>query len=79
MADFNVNLDPDSQDIDPLNIELKDKLLDTFPLAGLKQTVEKCTRQVSEQRASLIDHSWISNINKHVAYLTLTIRLSHHF
>ena len=35
-GDFNMNLDPENCDNDPANIDMKDKLLDTFPVAGLK-------------------------------------------
>ena len=55
MGDFNVNIDPTNNDNDPVNIEMKDKLLDILPLAGLKQTVTKCSRQVNGQKASMID------------------------
>ena len=66
MGDFNVNIDPTNNDNDPVNIEMKDKLLDILPLAGLKQTVTKCSRQVNGQKASMIDHAWVSNMTKHV-------------
>ena len=66
MGDLNINLDPDSTETSPLHNVLKEELLDTFPLAGLKQTVTKCTRQVKDQKPSLIDQSWLNNMNKHV-------------
>ena len=44
---------------------MKDDLLDTFPLAGFKQTVTKCTRQIKDQAPSLIDQSWVKNMDKH--------------
>ena len=73
MGDLNINLDPDNTDSDPTMIELKDKLLDVFPLAGLKQTVSKCTRQVHSQKPSLIDHSWISSMNKFVCTINIDV------
>ena len=66
MGDVNINLDPDSLETSPLQNDLKDDLLDTFPLSGFKQTVTKCTRQVKDQAPSLIDQSWVKNMNKHV-------------
>ena len=50
IGDFNVNIDPDNMENDQLNSDLKDGLLDFFPLAGLKQTVTKCTRQVNDRK-----------------------------
>ena len=64
MGDLNINLDSDNVDTDLLNSDLKNSLLDTFPLAGLKHTVTDCTRRVQNQRPSLIDQSWTSNMNK---------------
>ena len=66
IGDMNINLDPDSTDTSQLQNVLKDDLLDTFPLAGFKQMVNKCTRQVKDQAPSLLDHSWVKNMNKHV-------------
>ena len=66
MGDVNINLDPDSIETSPLHNVLRDDLLDTFPLAGFKQTVTKCTRQIKDQVPSLIDQSWVKNMNKHV-------------
>ena len=66
IGDLNVNLDPDTSDNNPLQTVLRDELLDVFPLAGLKQTVRNNTRQIENQKASLLDQSWNSNMNKHV-------------
>ena len=66
IGDLNINLDPECNDHSPLHSVLKEELLDVFPLAGLKQTVRNCTRQVEKQTPSLIDQSWTSNMNKHV-------------
>ena len=64
-------------DNDLLNSELKDSLLDVFPLAGLKQTVNNCTRQVKNQRPSLIYHSWTSNMTKHIKTCTIDTESDH--
>merc|ERR1712082_150193 len=66
IGDLNVNLDPDTSDNNPLQTVLRDELLDVFPLAGLKQMVRNNTRQIENQKASLLDQSWNSNMNKHV-------------
>ena len=55
LGDFNVNLDPTSTDSSNVTLRLKDKLLNTFPLAGLVQMVEKCTRHCRGRKSSLID------------------------
>ena len=55
MGDFNINLDPTSTDSSTVTLRLKDKLLDTLPLAGLVQVVEKWTRHCQGQGSSLID------------------------
>ena len=46
IGDLNVNLDPETNDSNPLQSVLKEELLDVFPLAGLKQTVRNNTRQI---------------------------------
>ena len=51
--------------------------MDVFPLAGLKQTVVKCTRQVSNQNPSLIDQSWTSNIKKLVDTCNIITECDH--
>ena len=64
MGDFNINLWEDEGAI--VNNELKDCLLDRFPLFGLTQTVRKTTRHCQGNISTLIDHSWVSNMKKFV-------------
>ena len=77
MGDFTVTLDPDNADSDQLSIDLKDNLLEIFLLVGLKQTVTSCTRQVQSQKPSLIDHSWVSSINKLVSTINIETDSDH--
>ena len=44
IGDFNINLDPDFTDLSTVMLKLKDRLLDMYPLTGLVQVVENCTR-----------------------------------
>ena len=46
--------------------KLKDTLLESLPRLGLIQTVRKPTRHTWKTESSLIDHSWISDMNKSV-------------
>ena len=66
IGDMNINIDPESTENSQLHNALKEDLLDTFPLAGFKQTVTKCTRTIKDKAPSLLDHSWIKNMKKHV-------------
>lgn len=66
IGDFNVNLDQDNSENPYLSEELKDKLLDTLPLAGYTQLVKENTRHRNGNKSTLIDHSWTNNVNKHV-------------
>ena len=77
IGDLNINIDPENTDSDNLNAELRDSLLDAFPLAGLKQTVNNCTRQTKDGKPSLIYHSWINNINKHINTTTIDTDSDH--
>ena len=64
MEDFNINLDPDSTDLSSIILKLKDRLLEVYPLSGLVQVVEKCKGHCQEQKSSLIDQMWFSNVLK---------------
>ena len=65
MGNFNINL-CDTEDFGN-NSELKDNLLDRFPLLGLTQTVRKPSRHCSNSISTLIDHSWVSNMKKFIS------------
>ena len=65
MGDFNVNLLDDDNGVSSVS-ELKDMILERFPLHGLTQTVRKETRHGSGVQSSLIDHCWLSNMCKHI-------------
>jgi len=63
-GDFNINMNDECTDNN--NNELKSKLLDTLPLAGFCQVVNKNTRFCKNQAPLMIDLAWINNLQKHV-------------
>merc|ERR1712240_800550 len=63
IGDFNINLLDDNNGN---TNEMKDSLLDRFPLLGLTQTVRNSTRHSENSNSSLIDHSWVSNMRKFI-------------
>ena len=71
MGYFNINIDPDSRDSSSVMMNLKDRLLDTYPLAVLVQVVEKCTRHCQGRKSCLIDQVWLSKSLKQVRTKTL--------
>ena len=77
MGDFNVNMDTENRELDQNANEFKNMLLDVFPLMGLCQTVKHNTRKIQGQRSALLDHSWISNLNKHIKTSTFDTESDH--
>lgn len=65
IGDFNINLE-DLVNLQNRVQQLKDSLLDRFPLKGLTQTVRKVKRHLFSSISSLIDHSWLNNMQKFV-------------
>ena len=66
IGDFNINLDDNNTMINQRNSDMKDKLLNVLPLSGFVQIIKDCTRFCSNSLPTLIDHIWISNMNKFV-------------
>ena len=64
MGDFNIDLNMDA--VDGMTVDMRNRLLDTLLLAGFSQLVNKSTRFCSNSIPSLLDHSWINNMTKHV-------------